>query len=380
MLASLTFADVKGEKEKGAEAEKEFEHLHFPTPWPYRGKTPPRELWTDPTVLARGKQIYDQACAVCHGDHGDGHGPAGQNLRPPPPDFTEEHAIAEMGPDFWFWRVSEGGVAQPYKSLKSAMPPFKHLSEDDRWAVIAYQHTFSGHQGPHTRAEHPDVDKAELHARMTYEMACIWCHGTRGRGDGSVAYTMNPSRAPRPRNFTQGEFKFRSTPTGQPPTDEDLFRTITRGIPGYMPAFGGLQWLERWMLVYYVKRFLPTELQAQTPQPITIVGQPLPATLESLTRGESLYRQAECWKCHGNEGRGDGPSAPTLEDAQHLRIAAADLTRPTTFKNGSAPEDIYRTIMTGLTGTPMPSYNDAFEGQEEDVWHLVNFILSLSRE
>jgi len=259
-LAFPALADVKGAKE--GEAEKEFEHLHFPTPWPYLGKTPPRELWSDPQVLARGKQIYEQACAVCHGGDGDGHGPAGPSLRPPPPDFTEAGAIAEMGPDFWFWRVSEGGVAQPYKSLKSAMPPFKHLSEDDRWAVIAYQHTFSGHQGPHTQAEHPDVDRAEFHARMTYEMACTWCHGTRGRGDGSVAFSMNPSRAPRPRNFTQGEFKFRSTPTGQPPTDEDLFRTI----------------------------------------------------------------------------------------------------------------------MTGLTGTPMPSYYDAFEGQEEDVWHLVNFILSLSRE
>ncbi|MEE8303986.1 MAG: c-type cytochrome [Candidatus Tectomicrobia bacterium] len=375
-----TFADVKGAKDGEAEGGGGLEHLHFPTPWPYVGKTPPDEIWTDSTVLARGKQIYMGVCFVCHGERGDGHGPASAGLFPPAPDFTEAEELAEMGPDFWLWRVSEGGAVQPYKSLKSAMPPFKHLSEDDRWAVIAYQHTFSGHEGPHTEKQHPDVDAAFEHAKMVYEMACAWCHGIKGKGDGSVAYSMSPTRAPRPRDFTQGQFKFRSTPTGQLPTDEDLFRTITRGIPGYMPSFRGIQWIERWMVTYYLKQFIPPEMQAQAPQPITIVGELPPASPESLTRGGLLYRQAECWTCHGREGRGDGPTANTLENAQHLPITAADLARPSTFKNGSAAEDIYRTIMTGLTGTPMPSYGDAFEGQEEDVWHLVNFIRSLSRE
>ncbi|MFQ5657861.1 MAG: c-type cytochrome, partial [Candidatus Methylomirabilales bacterium] len=88
---------------------------------------------------------------------------------------------------------------------------------------------------------------------------------------------------------------------------------------------------------------------------------------------------AGCPDCHGDSGRGDGPSAPTLEDYRGLHIPTTDLTNPTAFKNGNSQEDIYRSIMTGLNGTPMPSYDDAFKGKEDDVWHLVHYIMSLWR-
>jgi len=95
-----------------------------------------------------------------------------------------------------------------------------------------------------------------------------------------------------------------------------------------------------------------------------------------LARGKQLYADAECLACHGERGRGDGPSAPTLRDNRDLPIAATDLTRPQRFKTGSRPEDIYRTLMTGLAGTPMPSYGDSLE--PDQAWDLAYYVLSLS--
>jgi mono/diheme cytochrome c family protein len=105
---------------------------------------------------------------------------------------------------------------------------------------------------------------------------------------------------------------------------------------------------------------------------------PAPPTLAPgrLTRGKQLYADAECLACHGERGRGDGPSAPRLRDNRDLPIAATDLTRPERFKNGARPEDVYRTLVTGLAGTPMPSYGDSLE--PDQVWDLVFYLLSFS--
>src|SRR5262249_58819511 len=99
----------------------------------------------------------------------------------------------------------------------------------DRWAVMAYQHTFSGHRGPHVPWEHPE---SLAMGRDIFIMACVPCHGAEGKGDGSVGATLSPRRAPQPRDFTGAEFKFRSTPSGNLPTTADLFRTVTEGVPG----------------------------------------------------------------------------------------------------------------------------------------------------
>src|SRR2546423_13932599 len=76
-------------------------------------------------------------------------------------------------------------------------------------------------------------------AAAVYNHACSWCHGKDGRGDGPAAFSINKYRLTRPRDFTRGRFKLRSTPSGQLPTDDDLLRTVERGLPGYMPAFRG---------------------------------------------------------------------------------------------------------------------------------------------
>lgn len=59
-----------------------------------------------------------------------------------------------------------------------------------------------------------------------YRENCAACHGTKGDGKGPEAARL----ATKPRNFISGIYKFRTTPSGSLPTDQDIFRTITRGV------------------------------------------------------------------------------------------------------------------------------------------------------
>src|SRR5207245_6316219 len=205
-----------------------------------------------------------------------------------------------------------------------------------------------------------------------------------------VGPMLAPRRAPQPRDLTSAEFKFRSTPAGQLPTTADLFRTLTEGVRSsggpmtiglrghrIMPSFQHMPVEQRLELLEYVKSLNRGFWERGA---VKTDGVPAPPTLtpERLTRGKQLYRDAECSACHGERGRGDGPSAPTLKDHRDLPIAATDLALPERFKNGAQPEDIYRTLMTGLAGTPMPSYADSLE--PDQAWDLAYYALLLSRD
>lgn len=363
-------------------------HVHVPAPLEYADAHVPIRVWTDEKMIARGKEIYTTRCAVCHGDEGDGKGPAGVALPLKPSDFRDKHGVAEMRDNYWFWRISEGGQVEPFKSKGSAMPPWKGtLPVEDRWAVMAYQHTFSGHEGPHVPWEHPE---SVLMGRDIFRMSCIACHGAEGKGDGSVGATLSPRRAPQPRDFTAGVFKFRSTPSGELPTTADLYRTVTEGIAGtggpltigmrrhrIMPSFGQMPEEQRLELLEFVKTFNRGFWEREELTTVKIPPAPS-ATPERIARGRQIYTTAKCFECHGETGRGDGPSAATLKNDDKLPIAAADLRKPARFKNGSSAPDVYRTLLTGLDGTPMPSYADSVE--PEQMWDLVYYVLSLSRD
>jgi cytochrome c oxidase cbb3-type subunit 2 len=213
-------------------------------------------------------------------------------------------------------------------------------------------------------------------ATAVYNHACSWCHGKDGRGDGPAAFSINKYRSPRPRDFTRGRFKLRSTPSGQLPTDDDLLRTLERGIPGYMPSFQGLTTGERRLAVAAVKRFYPG-FESARPTPVTIPEAPV-LDAGAAARGRRVYEEAGCAACHGDRGRGDGGSASALRDDVGLPIRPADLRFPGRFKGGSAPADLYRTLMTGLDGTPMPSYASAIDDPRA-FWDLVAYVGSLKR-
>ncbi len=222
----------------------------------------------------------------------------------------------------------------------------------------------------------PNVEKG----KVIFEQVCMPCHGINGIGDGPAAFFIGSYTSPRPRDLTTGIFKFRSTPSGELPTGQDLFSTITRGIPGFMPPFVGLTAEDRWHVVEYVKSLFPGFKEEEEVDPITIGFPSAPSIPESIQRGKTIYFQFECDSCHDPNGRGESVlfQAGKLKDGRDLPIRPTDLTNLPSFKNGASTRAIARTILTGMDGTPMPTYADAFTDQKEDVWHLVNFIRSLS--
>jgi len=235
----------------------------------------------------------------------------------------------------------------------------------------ALAHAAKPEDNPATRAQ----------GQVIFERTCLWCHGVTGMGDGPAGWFLGRYAAPRPRNFTTGSFKFRSTASGDLPTDQDLFRTVTIGIPGYMPSFASLTETERWQVIAYLKSFSPA-FRIETPVSIPLMGIPTSLGPESVDRGRALYERFECHTCHGVEGRGDGPVAQAgdLRDASGLKIQATDLTRSSSFKNGAGLQDLVRTLLTGLDGTPMPSYAARLTGTDHEAWDLANYIRSLSAE
>lgn len=202
-----------------------------------------------------------------------------------------------------------------------------------------------------------------------YARECAACHGVKGNGEGPGAHIVNP----KPRNFELGVFKLRTTPSGQPPTDDDLFRAITRGLANTaMPSFRELPENDRWALVAVVMRFADIKTAARA---ITIP--PEPATTQALlSKGEDVYGMLKCNTCHGDDGRGDGTSSLTLKDDAKHRIWAPDLTRGG-FKSGADPKALYARIATGLDGTPMPSY--ASQAKPDEIWALVKYTMSLAK-
>ena len=233
-----------------------------------------------------------------------------------------------------------------------------------------------------TDATLPESQEWIAYGKEVYERRCLGCHGANGDGNGPAATFLFNQR---PRNFTLGEFKFRLT-NGPLPTDGDLLRTITRGVRGTaMPPWYDLPLTDRLAVIQYIKYDLavdrsdPSATHAwfteQPPgAPLYIPPPPVPSQA-MVAHGKEIWESAKCWECHGHGGKGDGEKAAGLKDDFGFLIRPADLTSGQ-FKSGPAVEDIFRTISTGLSGTPMPTFKDTFP--EQDRWALAYYVLSLS--
>ena len=225
------------------------------------------------------------------------------------------------------------------------------------------------------RAQGVDVgSEAQREAgKQLYLKYCAQCHGEKGDGEGYAS----PHLLPKPRNFTTGKFKVRTTPSGSVPTHQDLVNIIKRGMPyTSMPPWPNLSDQEVSNIAYYITTFSADfSNPANVAQPVSLPSPPS-ASSESIEQGRKLYEEAGCIKCHGTRGRGDGPSAPTLKDDWGHPIRPADLTERWTFRGGSSREEIFRTMTTGLNGTPMPSFLEAL--QPEQRWAITDYVVSLS--
>jgi mono/diheme cytochrome c family protein len=217
------------------------------------------------------------------------------------------------------------------------------------------------------------TDAQRANGKVLYDKFCSQCHGVDGDGRGIAL----PFVRPQPRDFTSGKYKIRQTPNGQLPLHQDLVNLIRKGMPyTTMPAWPRFSDAEVDDIVYYLKTFNEQFADPEAiPQAFPIGSAPA-ATPDSLKRGREIYEAQGCKQCHGDLGRGDGPSAPTLTDSFGFYLPSADLTKRWTFRGGASTKDIYRTFSTGLNGTPMPSYAEAVS--DEDRWNLANYVASLS--
>jgi mono/diheme cytochrome c family protein len=301
-----------------------------------------------------------------------------------------------------------------------------------------------------------------------YREHCAHCHGVTGDGMGPTAAFLKPY----PRDYRPGIFKFKSTERADKPTHADLLRILRNGIAGTsMPSFALLSEPQIDALVEYVKYLSirgETELSLmrayfeldddaegilpetreflvdETLTPIAekwksaaaaqIVVPDMPADIdlaESIAKGKELFYgdKANCVKCHGVTGLGDGQandyddwskaiveinkeikgglakagetstSGMSAEDAAEHRKQVAWLGRfshvvdgdalvPRTipprnlrlgvYRGGRRPLDLYYRIHAGINGAPMPAAKGTVP--PEDIWHIVNYIRSLPYE
>ena len=224
---------------------------------------------------------------------------------------------------------------------------------------------------PHMESHIGNLTGRSEAGRQLYYRYCWGCHGARGDGNGENV----PYVTPQPRNFVAGTFKCRSTPTGTLPLDQDLYNSLVRGFNfTNMPSWAALTAQNRADLVAFIKTFSARWVNEKPGEAIPIPVEPK-LTLESIKHGGELFQKLECWKCHGQEGRGDGPSAATLTDSNDQPIRPFNFTTTNRSKCGRTNADLYRIFMTGVDGTPMPSFADVIK--PEDAWDLVHYLRTL---
>ena len=212
----------------------------------------------------------------------------------------------------------------------------------------------------------PAVDAALLATgRELFERHCATCHGPTGDGLGVNACAVETH----PASLITGVFALRTTEHEALPTDEDIFRTITRGIHGTsMPPWFALAEPDRWALVAHVKT-LSKQFTEDSAPPSLDFGHPPEPTPARLATGQTLFASRGCASCHGDTGHGDGPAAASLP------VKPRDFTSGR-FHRGSTAADIQKTLVTGLDGTPMASFAKVLPADE--LWDLALFVTSLS--
>ncbi|NOX60081.1 MAG: c-type cytochrome [Planctomycetes bacterium] len=242
--------------------------------------------------------------------------------------------------------------------------------------------------GQATKTQDPMLARgSELFARN-----CAICHGENGDGAGKFAYLMNP----RPRDFTKGEFKLATT-ENLVPTEDDLVRTISRGMPGSaMPPWDHLPLADLQSLAAYIQEIHTTGVKnrlAGWVQEGSMKAEEMPAIVAELTqpgqplvvppepafdeihwfRGRTLYLE-NCANCHGADGH---PVADAVKyDGEGYPVPPRSFVSGI-FKGGSDGHQLYARIWKGMAGTPMPSSEGSYTAGE--MWDIIHYVQSLAR-
>jgi cytochrome c oxidase cbb3-type subunit 2 len=215
--------------------------------------------------------------------------------------------------------------------------------EGNEWAVVR----------PGEQAGYNQRQTLWFRGREVYQRYCVGCHGQDGKGEGPAAARL----ITKPRDFTSGIFKFRSTDSSSLPMESDLHRTITRGLSRVsMPAFPLMDEHDKLAVIEYIKSFYPDWDEQASKR--TIVYVPVAPTdlndPQRAVRGHAVYLGVGCASCHGTDGQGKGATRIEYTDAWGEPQLPFNFTRGR-LKGGDDPEDIYRTFHTGLRSV-MPQF------------------------
>jgi DMSO reductase family type II enzyme heme b subunit len=219
--------------------------------------------------------------------------------------------------------------------------------------------------------------RAEVeHGRAVYDRWCAGCHGAKGDGNGPAA----PFLMPKPRDFTAGVYKYKSTEGASPPSDEDIARTIAEGMPGTaMPGWKDvLGEADRRQLVAVLKKFSDIFEFEKPGRAVSLAGQ-LPASPQAVNAGREVYRKAKCFECHGDTGKGN-PSKK-LKDDWGEHVWPRNLTKPWTFRGGADVRNVYARLTVGIPGVPMPVFGDASKADglsADERWAAAHYVVSLA--
>jgi len=368
--------------------------------------------------VKKGRNIFYSNCFYCHGDLLDGGGVFAKGFNPLPANFQDVGTIAQLQEAFVFWRITTGGPGLPKEGTpwNSAMPVWHEmLSEEDVWQVITFLYDYVGQVPRMWDQERSKAvtgikeeilrQRADLKGKELYAFRCAACHGDNGAGDGPAAKRLYP----KPRDFTTGLFKYKTSPGKMLPRDEDLFNTIKFGLNStVMPAWKSLMTdAQITSLIPVIKGFdtfgvwAPSDAPDDAFDPDTGIykGNPIsvtktlelknqvPYTPESIAKGKAVFHKSDtCSACHGQDGRGNITSGKRLKDDWGDRIWPRDQTEPWSWRVSNVPGDtpeardatiknIFTRLSVGIPGTPMPEHTKTVA--EEDRWNIANYVYSL---
>jgi mono/diheme cytochrome c family protein len=242
---------------------------------------------------------------------------------------------------------------------------------------------------------HTVSEEVLIQGREAYMLYCVGCHGEKGDGKGPAAEFLEP----KPRDFTRGIYKFVSTSAGDLARDEDLLRTINRGLHGSsMPAWNLIDRQTQAALVAYLKSF--SDFYAEGEQGDALPVPPDPWKFDpagGMARGRLVYHGlATCYKCHPAyvnqeeiKQAARAMKAPVPEsfpedlyaekikrsETFNLDIRPPDFTRRQ-LRTGNQLEDLIRVIQSGVGGTAMPTWAGVLD--PSDLWAMAHYVRGLT--
>ena len=316
------------------------------------------------TVEPGEKGLYRQLCASCHGESGQGRGPVAASQNPYPREFR-------------FGLFKYKSTARKFKPVKSdiaralrkglsgsQMPLFNKLPDDKIDSLVDYVIFLS--------------IRGEFERKLLYGAA----YELDLEKDRIFNVAIKESNDPDSKKQWDGQI-------------ETATEILTGIADAWVQSADGVQEFDLPDFPIFGSETADNRSELH----------------ESIAKGRKLYlsEEAACAKCHGESARGDGPQLPDYDDWTKDWTSKIDLNpakldellplmarggmkpqplKPRNivegkFRGGREPMDIYRRIRYGILGVAMPAaaiIKSADEKgiREEDIWHIVNYVLSIA--